>query len=206
MHSCFHLLMDTLSALPHCLSDSNSCSTLSRLMACVQRSAAWSWLIVQHIAAEEVVNTHTLRRKAFHSCLQRSLFGNQVVCLLLFFSFFWFKMVYAFKMSKEDLECDINAPQCQATGTAVAWHWGFYSFKNLFKNNWILNRPAEKKSESVFVFKRKRLSWYSVAKQRLKERLMSARGPCEPSADVQLKIQENRGQAERSVLIGKRSY
>lgn len=63
---------------------------------------------------------------------------------VLFF-FFWFKMVYAFKMSKEDLQCDINAPQCQATGTAVAWHWGFYSFKNLFKNNWILNRPAEKR-------------------------------------------------------------
>lgn len=28
----------------------------------------------------------------------------------LFVLFVWFKMVYAFKMSKEDLECDINAP------------------------------------------------------------------------------------------------
>lgn len=64
------------------------------LMACVQRSAAPSWLIVQHIPAEEVVNTHALRRKAFHSYLQRSLFGNQLVSLPL---------------SKEDLECDINA-------------------------------------------------------------------------------------------------
>lgn len=65
---------------------------------------AWSWLIVLHIAAEEVVNTRTLWRKAFHSCLERSLFGN----LLLFF-FFGRVWGDAFKMSKEDLQCDINA-------------------------------------------------------------------------------------------------
>lgn len=61
-----------------------------RIDGMLSLSAARSWLIVQHIHSQEVMNT--LRRKAFHCRLQRSLFGNQVVlftsarCFFVFFS------------------------------------------------------------------------------------------------------------------------
>lgn len=102
-----------------------------RIDGMLSLSAAWLWLMVQHIQSKEVMNTNTLRR-AFHCRLQRSLFGNQVVLFTSAprFCFFLSRAVYLFKMWNEDLECFIDAKQF--FGSAVAWQWGFYWFKNEF--------------------------------------------------------------------------
>lgn len=113
-----------------------------------------------------------------------------------------FKAVNAIKTPKEDLECDTNLKQLWE----CFWHCciltlGLYLFKNVFKSNWVLNRPPGKISDSIFGFKSKRFCWWSSAKWRFKKRLTSAKGACYPAAHIcSLKF---RGQSDRSGWSGK---